>query len=189
MIKNQVKLQESCGKVAGARVLEVSIVPEVSMVCLVCCGRAKLPSQASLLVYSSHMPLYGTVWVVECGTMWHHESSLAKLSCGKVAGTLQEQGIWPPVHGFLMLVYWGFAPRPFGRQAPVRRQFKTRCFFCCGNKWASQKPWFFLLWEQKGLPATLPKPWFFCCRKICVFQKRRMVCHFWKNAGCSVFLF
>ena len=100
----------------------------------------------SLLMYSCHMPLYGTECLVEYGTVWRHGSSPTKLSCGGVAGTLREQGIWPPVHGFSKLVYWGFAARPFGRQARDRRQFKNHgfllrekifakpCVFCCGSK-------------------------------------------------------
>ena len=44
--------------------------------------------QDSLLEYSSRMALYATI----CGTMWRHESSPTKLSCGRVAGTLRERG-------------------------------------------------------------------------------------------------
>ena len=169
MITSQVELRESCGKVAGARGLKV--VPEVSMVCLACCGRARFPwlSQASRLVYSSHMPLYGTVWLVEYGTMWCHGSSPTKLSCGGVAGKLREQGIWPPVHGFSKLVYWGFAARPFGRQARDRRQFKNHGFSVAGTHFLC-KTMCFLLREQKGLPVTVKKPWFFCCGKNGCFK-------------------
>ena len=110
------------------------------------------------------MPLYGTVCLVEYGTMWRHGSSPTKLSCGGVAGTLREQGIWPPVHGFSKLVYWGFAARPFGRQARDRRQFKNHGFSVAGTNFLC-KTMCFLLREQKGLPATVQKPWFFLLRE------------------------
>ena len=138
-----------------------------------CCGSAQRPwpSQVSLLVYSCHMPLYGTVCLVEYGTMWRHGSSPTKLSCGGVAGTLREQGIWPPVHGFSKLEYWGFATRRFRRQARVIRQLKnlgfsvagtnvlckTMCFSVAGAKRASgnsSKTMVFLLREEMGVLKT-----------------------------------
>ena len=116
------------------------------------------------------MPLYGTVWLVEYGTMRRHGSSPIKYSCGKVAGTRYlVSPLWRPVHAFMKLVYWGFASRPFGRQAPVRGQFKKHgfsvtgtngpceihSFFCSGNKgsfWRQlQNHGFFLLREQMGV--------------------------------------
>ena len=135
-----------------------------------CCRSTQRPwpSQVSLLMYSCHMPLYGTECLVEYGTVWRHGSSPTKLSCGGVAGTLREQGIWPPVHGFSKLVYWGFAARPFGRQARDRRQFKNHGFSVAGTNFLC-KTMCFLLREQKGLPATVQKPWFFCCGKKWVF--------------------
>ena len=135
-----------------------------------CCSSAQRPwpSQVSLFVYSSHMPLYGTVCLVEYGTMWRHGSSPTKLSCGGVAGTLREQGIWPPVHCFSKLVDWGFAAKPFGRQARDRRQFKNHGVSVAGTNFLC-KTMCFLLREQKGLPATVQKPWFFCCGKKWVF--------------------
>ena len=111
---------------------------------------------------------YGIECLVEYGTMWRHGSSPTKLSCGGVAGRLREQGIWPPVHGFSRLVYWGFAARPLGRQARDRRQFKNHGFSVAGTNFLC-KTMCFLLREQKGLPATVKKPWFFCCGKKWVF--------------------
>ena len=126
------------------------------------------PSQVSLLMYCCHMPLYSLVCLVEYGTMWRHGSSPTKLSCGGVAGTLREQGIWPPVHGLSKLVYWGFAARPFGCQARDRRQFKNHGISVAGTHFLC-KTMCFLLREQKGFPATVKKPWFFCCGKKWVF--------------------
>ena len=110
------------------------------------------------------MALYVSWNMAPCGS----GSSPTKLSCGGVAGTLREQGIWPPVHGFSKLVYWGFAARPFGRQARDRRQFKNHGFSVAGTHFLC-KTMCFLLREQKGLPATVKKPWFFCCGKKWVF--------------------
>ena len=135
-----------------------------------CCRSTQRPwpSQVCLLMYSCHMPLYGTECLVEYGTMWRHGSSPTKLSCGGVAGTLREQGIWLPAHCFSKLIYWGFAARPFGRQARDRRQFKNHGFSVAGTNFLC-KTMCFLLREQKGLPATVKKPWFFCCGKKWVF--------------------
>ena len=144
-----------------------------------CCSSAQRPwpSQVSLLVHSSHMPLYGTVCLVEYGTMWRRGSSPTKLSCGGVAGTLREQGIWPPVHGFSKLEYWGFATRRFRRQARIIRQLKnlgfsvaganvlckTMCFSVAGTRRASgdgSKTMVVsvagVLKTTKGMPFLLP---------------------------------
>ena len=158
--RNQVLLRGSCGKVAGTQVLVGVLFPKFRTRVLdkaldlmvfqwfswssngshglskhECCRSTQRPwpSQVSLLMYSCHMPLYGTECLVKYGTVWRHGSSPTKLSCGGVAGTLREQGIWPPVHGFSKLVYWGFAARPFGRQARDRRQFKNHGFSVAGT--------------------------------------------------------
>ena len=84
---------------------------------------------------------------------------------------MREQGVWSPVHGFPKLVYWGFAPKPFGRQAPVRRQYKNNGFLLreqmgfaksmvfsgAGTKGASSdssKTMIFLLREGMGVSKT-----------------------------------
>ena len=159
--KKQVELQESYGKVAEARNLEVSIVLNVFMVCLVCCGRTRFPclSQGSLSMYSSHG---------SCPT---------KLSCGKVAERYLEPGSW-----FFEARVLGLRPQPFGRQARVRRQFENQVFLSREQMGFAKSMLFFATRTNRTSGDSSKTMVCFCCGKKWVFQKWRRVCHFLGNS-------
>ena len=73
------------------------------------------------------MPLYAT-------------KGPTKLSCGRVARTLQELGIWRPIENFSEFVFWGSTPRPLQRQSPPGDCSKTMVF---------------LLREEAGISKTM----------------------------------